>query len=249
MARPSPRTQGVTEEGETFQLFGTQQLKFIDPAKPALGVKQIDVGKPFKGFTTSGYTGTKTTVFSERFQAGITGAVPVELHEEAVTRQKEKLEEMGLDWIKLPDLTTLFPPASPNGNGTGCECEACKNGTGECSDKNPKCNSWDLGCEWFGAIDKHGCECEDCKNGTGQCSDKNPKCNSWDIGCEVSEGITDVITNPVGSWWDKYGNYVYLILGVIGLGVLLWLLRPVFGFAKSVTEVSKSAVTKVNGLK
>ena len=87
-----------------------------------------------------------------------------------------------------------------------------------------------------GAMDKHGCECEACKNGTGQCSDKNPKCNSWDLGCEVSEGITDVITNPVGSWWSKYGNYVYLILGVIGLGVLLWLLRPLFGIAKNITE-------------
>ena len=43
MGRPSPRTQGVTEEGETFQMFGTQQLKFIDPAKPALGVRQVDV--------------------------------------------------------------------------------------------------------------------------------------------------------------------------------------------------------------
>jgi len=57
--RPSPRTQGVYEEGETFQKFGTQQLKFIDPAKPALGVTQVDTGKQFKGFTTSGYTGTK----------------------------------------------------------------------------------------------------------------------------------------------------------------------------------------------
>ena len=100
-----------------------------------------------------------------------------------------------------------------------------------------------------GAIDKHGCECEACKNGTGQCSDKNPKCNSWDLGCEVSEGVTDIITDPVGSWWEKYGNWVYVILGVIGLGVLLWLLRPLFGVAKSVTEVSKSAVTRVNGLK
>ena len=80
-----------------------------------------------------------------------------------------------------------------------------------------------------GAIDKHGCECEACKNGTGQCSDKNPKCNSWDLGCEVSEGVTDIITKPAGNWWDKYGNYVYLILGVIGLGILLWLLRPLFG--------------------
>ena len=185
MARPSPRTQGVDKEGLPFQKFGTQQL-VKDPLSPT-GVKQIDTGKQFKGFTTSGYTGTKTTVFSERFQAGIIGAVPVELHDEAVQRQKEKLEEMGFP--QLPDLGDLFGG---------------------------------------GAIDKHGCECENCKNGTGQCSDKNPKCNSWDIGCEVSEGVTDIISKPVGSWWEKYGNYVYLILGLIGLGILLWLLRPLF---------------------
>ena len=223
MARPSPRTQGVDKEGLPFQKFGTQQL-VKDPLSPT-GVKQIDTGKQFKGFTTSGYTGTKTTVFSERFQAGIIGAVPVELHDEAVQRQKEKLEEMGFP--QLPDLGDLFGGGAIDKHG--CECENCKNGTGQCSDKNPKCNSWDLGCELFGAIDKHGCECEACKNGTGQCSDKNPKCNSWDIGCEVSEGVTDIISKPVGSWWEKYGNYVYLILGLIGLGILLWLLRPLFG--------------------
>jgi len=229
MGRPSPRTQGVetdpiTGEKTTFQKFGTQQLKLVAPivsGTPYQGVVQVDTGKQWKGFTTSGYTGTKTTVFSERIQAGITGAVPVELHEEAVKRQQEKLEEMGLP--QLPDLGDLFGGGAIDKHG--CECEACKNGTGQCSDKNPKCNSWDLGCELFGAIDKHGCECQACKDGTGQCSEKVPQCNSWDLGCEVTGGIT----NPIGSWWDKYGNWVYLILGVIGLGVLLWLLRPLFG--------------------
>jgi len=221
MGRPSPRTQGIDEEGLPFQKFGTQQLKFIDPVKPALGVTQVNTGQQWKGFTTSGYTGTKTTVFSERFQAGITGAVPVELHDEAVQRQKEKLEEMGLP--QLPDLGDLFGGGAIDKHG--CECENCKNGTGQCSDKNPKCNSWDLGCELFGAPDKHGCECQACKDGTGQCSEKVPQCNAWDIGCEVTGGIT----NPIGSWWEKYGIWVYVILGVIGLGVLLWLLRPLFG--------------------
>ena len=219
MPRPSPRTQGIDEEGLPFQKFATQQL-VKDPLS-LTGVKQIDTGQQFKGFTTSGYTGTKTTVFSERFQAGITGAVPVELHDEAVQRQKEKLEEMGLP--QLPDLGDLFGGGAIDKHG--CECQACKDGTGQCSDKNPKCNSWDIGCELFGADDKHGCECEACKNGTGQCSEKVPQCNAWDIGCEVTGGIT----NPIGGWWDKYGNWVYLILGVIGLGILLWLLRPLFG--------------------
>ena len=202
MGRPSPRTQGIDEEGETFQKFGTQQL--IKNPKSVTGVSQVNTGKGWKGFTTSGYTGTKTTVFSERIQAGITGAVPVELHDEAVQRQKEKLEEMGIPQIQFPDLFgDLFKPKD-----TGCECEACK-------------------------------------NGTGQCSEKVPQCDAWDIGCEVTGGIT----NPIGSWWEKYGIWVYLILGVIGLGVLLWLLRPLFGVAKNVTGITKSAVTRVNGMK
>jgi len=217
MARPSPRTQGVTEEGETFQMFGTQQLEFVAPV--VYGTPYQGVVQTFKGFTTAPVQAVKSllgldtgTVFSQRIIAGKTGATPV-----------------GASYVP--------PPAMPNGNGTGtgCECENCKKGIGECSDKNPKCNAWDIGCELFGAIDKHGCECEACKNGTGQCSEKNPKCNAWDIGCEVTEGVTDIITDPVSSWWDKYGIWVMLIGGLIGLGILLWLLRPLFGIAKNIT--------------
>ena len=82
MPRPSPRTQGVevdpeTGEKTTFQKFGTQQLKFVAETPPKLGtpyqgVTQVDTGKGtiFK----SGIRGTGlTTVFSERFQSGITG--------------------------------------------------------------------------------------------------------------------------------------------------------------------------------
>ena len=79
MARPSPRTQGVTEEGETFQKFGTQQLEYIDPINPALGGKQINTGANFKGFTTAPIqaikqiTGIQTaTPFSQQFQSGQT---------------------------------------------------------------------------------------------------------------------------------------------------------------------------------
>ena len=101
----------------------------------------------------------------------------------------------------------------------------------------------------FGANDKHGCECKACKEGTGQCSERRAECDAWDVGCELGGGFTDIITDPVSSWWDKYGIWVYVILGVIGLGVLLWLLRPLFGVAKNVTGITKSAVTRVNGMK
>ena len=244
MGRPSPRTQGVTEEGETFQKFGTQQLKFVGETPPKLGtpyqgVTQVDTGKGFKGFTTSGYTGTLSTAFSQQIQAGITGHQSIMPRAEAIKMQEEKLAEMGIP--KFPDLGLgdLFTPKD-----TGCECQACKDGTGQCSDKNPKCDAWDLGCEIFGANDKHGCECQACKEGTGQCSDKVPQCDAWDLVCEGTGGAT---VGVVGG--TNYFFWIKIILIVIGIGVLLWLLRPLFGVAKNITGVSKSAVTRVNGMK
>jgi len=230
--RPSPRT-GSTGVG--IQKFGTQQLKMLDPQLPALGVIEKDVGARFRLFT-GGEATTPATSFSATYQQQRPATIRTQAQLETSPHAIPLLPD-----FEFPDLFgDLFKPKD-----TGCECEACKNGTGQCSDKNPKCDAWDIGCELFGAPDKHGCECEACKNGTGQCSEKVPQCNSWDIGCEVTGGIT----NPIGNWWDKYGNWVYLILGVIGLGVLLWLLRPLFGFAKNVTGITKSAVTRVNGLK
>ena len=218
--RPSPKTQGVeidaeTGEKTTFQMYGTQQLKYLDTSQPALGVRQVDTGKGtiFK----TGIRGTGlTTAFSQQIQAGITGHQSIMPRAEAIKMQDAKLAEMGIP--KFPDLGELEFP--------------------------------DLG-DLFGGgdIDKHGCECEACKNGTGQCSDKRAECDAWDVGCELAGGFTDIITDPVSSWWDKYGIWVYVILGVIGLGILLWLLRPLFGVAKNVTGITKSAVTRVNGMK
>ena len=237
MGRPSPRTQGIDEEGLPFQKFGTQQL-VKDPLSPT-GVKQIDTGKPFKGFTTSGYTGTKTTVFSERFQAGITGAVPVELHDEAVRRQKEKLEEMGIPQIQFPDLTKLFPPASPNGE-TCTDCD---------SDKCVECNAWDVGCElghmFAGTctppekppdeecdlgclVTGRGCDCgcKDMKPCTTCDSDVCKECNAWDLQCEDCHKKNGTCTPPPEEktmlFWAK------IVAVVIGIGVFLWLLRPLF---------------------
>jgi len=215
--RPSPRTVGETvdpETGETtyFAKFGTQQLKFIDPAKPALGVTQVNVGQSFKGFTT--------------------GLV------REITGQQHPFGTPTVRNTAYPDMTitktvgtTTPPPFNGNGNGTGCECEACKDGTGVCSDKNPKCNAWDIGCEWFGAPDKHGCECQACKDGTGQCSDKVPQCDAWDLLCEGTGGASEGIVGGTDVWlWVK------IILVLIGIGILLWLLRPLFGIAKNITE-------------
>ena len=176
LVRPSPRT-GTTGAG--IQKFGTQQLKMLDTG----GVIEKDVGARTRlaWQEAAGGGGGITTPFSQQYQQERPNTI----------RTLEQLETsphaIPEGWLggDFPSLGDLFGG---------------------------------------GAMDKHGCECEACKNGTGQCSDKNPKCNSWDLGCEVTGGIT----NPIGSWWDKYGNWVYLILGVIGLGVLLWLLRPLF---------------------
>ena len=110
MGRPSPRTQGCEEFDEDgncikpFQKFGTQQLKFVGDEPPKLsttyqGVKQVDVGKSWKGITTSGYSGTKTTLFSERFQKGITGATPTSMREEAIQRLQRSLSEFVIEGI------------------------------------------------------------------------------------------------------------------------------------------------------
>ena len=224
--RPSPRT-GTTGAG--IQKFGTQQLKMLDPQQPALGVIEKDVGARFRLFT-GGQATTPATSFSASYQQQRPATIRTQAQLETSPHTIPLLPDFGD--FEFPDLFgDLFKPKD-----TGCECEACKNGTGVCSDKNPKCDAWDIGCELFGAPDKHGCECEACKNGTGQCSEKNPKCNTWDIGCEVTEGVTDIITDPISSWWDKFGIWVYVILGVIGLGILLWLLRPLFGIAKNITD-------------
>jgi len=275
--RPSPRTLGktvdpVTQKEVFFTKFGTQQLKFIDPAKPALGVKQINVGQTFKGFTT-----------------GLVREITGLQHPFGAPTVRD---------TAYPDLTitkgvgtTTTPPFPPK--DTGCECEACKNGTGVCSDKRAECNAWDIGCELFGLPNGNGngeptptcttcdsdkcqecnawdipcelghmasgtctppvtpptptCECEACINGTGECSDKKPCCNAWDILCEMGGECSKPkppeecaffdIGCKGGKWWDKYGLWVMLIGGIIGLGILLWLLRPLFGIAKNITEI------------
>ena len=218
MGRPSPRTQGVDEEGKPFQKFGTQQLEFVAPVvygTPYQGVVQKDVGKTFKMFTTApvqavkGLLGLDTgTVFSQRIIAGKTGATPV-----------------GASYVP--------PTAQPNG-GNG-------NGNGACVEDNPLCGFTELiggeKCKcpnWFGWEDigkERGCECEACKNGTGQCSDKVPNCNAWDLLCEGTGGASTGIVGGTDVWlWVK------IILVLIGIGVFLWLLRPLFGIAKNITE-------------
>ena len=152
---------------------------------------------------------------------------------------------------------------------TKCECEACKNGTGDCSNKKPCCNAWDVLCEMGGECSKpkppdeecdlgclmtfRGCDCgcKDVKPCTTCDSTVCKECNAWDLQCEDCKKKDGTCTPPtseecgclpydfgceIGCWWEKNKNYVYLIGGLIGLGILLWLLRPLFGIAKNITE-------------
>jgi len=41
-------------------------------------------------------------------------------------------------------------------------------------------------------------------------------CGFWDVGCKWNCG------------WEKYGTVVMILAGLIGIGILLWLLRPLF---------------------
>jgi len=222
MARPSPRTQGVTEEGETFQKFGTQQL-VKDPTSPT-GVRQVNTGQNFKMFTTAPFqaikqlTGLQTgTVFSQRIISGQTGATPV-----------------GASYVP--------PTAQPNGG----------NGTGKCVEDNPLCGFTELmggeKCKcpnWFGWDEENGngngepcdlgclvtgrgcdCGCKDMKPCTTCDSDVCKECNAWDLQCEDCHKKNGTCTPPPEEktmlFWAK------IIAVVIGIGVFLWLLRPLF---------------------
>ena len=217
MPRPSPRT-GSTGVG--IQKFGTQQLKYLDTSQPALGVIEKDVGARTRLYY-GGEATTPKTPFSQRYQE----QRPATIRTFAELETSPHAPNTGFTF-EFPDLGDLFTPKD-----TGCECQACKEGTGQCSDKNPKCDAWDIECEMFGANDKHGCECQACKEGTGQCSDKVPQCDAWDLVCEGTGGAT---VGVVGG--TNYFFWIKIILIVIGIGVLLWLLRPLFGIAKNITE-------------
>jgi hypothetical protein len=201
--RPSPRT-GSTGAG--VQKFGTQQLKYLDTSQPALGVKEMDVGARTRLFF-GGEATTPKTPFSASYQ--IQRPATVRTLEQLKT--SDRVIPEGFGTFELPE----FPEV--------------------------KLPTWE---DLFGANDKHGCECKACKEGTGQCSDKVPQCDSWDLLCEGSGGAT---VGVVGG--TNYFFWIKIILIVIGIGVLLWLLRPLFGVAKNVTGITKSAVTRVNGMK
>ena len=219
MARPSPRT-GTTGAG--IQKFGTQQLKHLDTG----GVIEKDVGARTRiGWQEfAGGGGGVTTPFSQRYQQ----------QRPATIRTLEQLETsphaIPEGWLggqfEFPDLF-----------GGGEVKEKC-----HLDDNKPfcaitqaiggevcECPDWFTGKVTDPTAGGRGCECEACKNGTGQCDASAPECDAWDLACIAGTHTTDIITKPAGNWWEKYGIYVYVILGVIGLGVLLWLLRPLFG--------------------
>ena len=234
MARPSPRTQGVDASGKAFQKFGTQQLSYVTPPVKGTtyqGVTERDVGKTFQTFTTalaSPFRGKPSpTAFSQQFQSGITGTQRTVSRDVAIKMQDEKLRNMGLPSFDFSNLNLPFftPADATNGaEPTETKCTDCG------SDKCQECNAWDLGCELTHMANGtctpppenlavNGCECEACKNGTGKCSDKCGKCNEWDLGCEATCSLT-----PDPNMW----LWVKIILAVIGLGVLLYLLKPLF---------------------
>ena len=311
MARPSPRTQGVDAEGKTFQKFGTQQLKYIDPAKPALGVVEKDVGKGWQTITTGGKVKGSgvTTAFSQQFQSGITGIQRTVPRDVAIKMQETKLRTMGIPTFAITG--TILPQAfadegengecveadafcgfreffegkpagtyckcpnwfgwngkDGNGNGKerGCsECESCPPeklaiGTCDCGihcgiddetgkpkppEPCPECPPSHVSLGTGSFLDPCRCvpppspcdtECTTCD------SDKCQECDAWDVPCETCRKKNGTCTTPADEcgcsfwdlgckfqcWWDKYGMIVMIVGGLIGLGIVLWLLRPLF---------------------
>jgi len=231
MARPSPRTLGVTtdEEGKEvyFTKFGTQQL-VKDPTSPT-GVRQLNTGQNFKMFTTA-----PVRAFKETFGFSPFGSP---------TPRDEFYPPMTI----TKGVGTTTPPAFPKGNGNGTQstCTTCD------SDKCQECNAWDVVCEaghmfagtctppekppngngecdigcW---ITGRGCDCgcKDMKPCTTCDSDVCQECNAWDLQCEDCHKKNGTCTPPpepkTTLFWVKIG------LVIFALGVFLWLLRPLF---------------------
>ena len=234
--RPSPRT-GTTGAGITK--FGTQQLKYVDN-DPSKGVVEIDTGANFRlglqqTVASAGIDFGKATPFSQTYQQKRLGTITT--YDQLATSPHAPQPPSG----NPLDPTTWFTPkdkipTQTQNNGQCVDDPMC--GMKEFFEGVPagtycKCPNW------FGwdDLDKHGCECDACKNGTGQCSDKCGKCDAWDLMCEAGCVTEDIIGDEcgflgiscmVGKWWDKYGIYVMIVAGLIGLGVLLYLLKPLF---------------------
>jgi len=132
----------------------------------------------------------------------------------------------------------IFGWGNGNGNGNG-------NGT---SDKCVECNSWDVGCElthWIGGtctppekppeeecdlgcvLTGRGCDCgcKDVKPCTTCDSAICQECNAWDLQCEDCMRKAGTCTSPPEPNWIFW---LKVIAVVIGIGVFLWLLRPLF---------------------
>ena len=94
----------------------------------------------------------------------------------------------------------------PEDNPCTTECTTCD------SDKCHECDAWDV-------------PCETCRKKNGTCTTPADECGCefLDFGCKFQ------------CWWDKYGMIVMIVGGLIGLGIVLWLLRPLFGIVKNVS--------------
>ena len=226
MPRPSPRTIGKTIDQETgeeifFRKFGTQQLEYVAPpvvGTPYQGVEQRDTGGTFKGFTQSfGFNFGAPTLNPNVTIAKASSYVP----------------------------PTAFPSiGTVNDNGGTCtkcdsarctECDAydieCELGhmlAGTCTPpEKPPENGCDIGCVLTG----RGCDCgcNDLKPCTKCDSAVCEECDAWDMQCEDCMKKAGTCTPPKEPDWVLWAK---IIAVVIGIGVFLWLLRPLFGRGK-----------------
>jgi len=219
MPRPSPRTEGGG--------YGTQQLDFVAGKPP-------QVGTPYQGVVVKpsfvGFSGFVQNIIPR----GTFGTPSAQPHSNPN--------------VVTSGGTYISPPIEATGAGT------TGNGNGKGSDKCQECDAWDVGCElthWFGGTctppekppndDDNGtgcdvgclltgrgcdCGCKDMKPCTTCDSDVCEECNAWDLQCEDCHKKNGTCTTPppekTNWFWAK------IILVIIGIGVFLWLLRPLF---------------------
>jgi len=234
---PVQTPQNFVKVGKGQNVFGIGGRNIDDPTTPE--IERVYTPSPYKTQAQKDFSSftqqTWSNIFGKNVFTDLAKSVQIPEPASPTNGTSDKCQECNA-WDVGCELShmlagTCTPPETPppcdlgcllTARGCDCGCKDVKPCTTCDSTVCAECNAWDL-------------QCEDCRTKAGTCTPPETPCGClpFDIGCEL------------GCWWDKNKNYVYIIGGIIGLGILLWLLRPLFGIAKNVTGITKPAVTRV----
>jgi len=198
--RPSPRTVGTTVDPVTGEEIEFQKF----------GTQQLvlDPSRP---------SGVKQINTGATFKGLIQSIIPSGTFG-TPTPRNTAYPDMTITKAVGNNPPAYYPPEETNGEDCGWFGEKCwGNGNGNG-------NGCDVGCLLTG----RGCDCgcKDLKPCTTCDSDVCEECNAWDLQCEDCRKKDGTCTPPPEPktmlFWAK------IIAVVIGIGVFLWLLRPLF---------------------